>query len=47
MWLRDLLAAPKQHCAPLERALARTTQAINIAPRWGEDRRTTSVAFKA
>jgi hypothetical protein len=36
MWLHELLAAAKQHSAPLERGRLRNRQAINISPRWGE-----------
>ena len=46
MWPHELLAAAKQHCAPLERALARITRAINIAPRWGEITKTVLLHFK-
>ena len=36
MWLHELLAAAKQHWAPLERAFAESPS-YNISPRWGEE----------
>ena len=46
MCLHELLAAAKQHCAPLERGRLRNPQAINSSPRWGEEAQRLSRRFK-